>query len=364
MIRIIVIFFFGLFFSLPIYAQEWVWGRGSIGNNIASWPVATDPSGNVFVAGVSSGAVSFDNNSLPFTDSGNVCVVAKYDGSGDFLWARSTQTGANAFLINITTDMTGNCYLLGWMMDSSLQIGTFTVYNSVYPNSQYFVAKYDPEGDVIWVTNGGGRYGTDTAPAVTFNSAYAAKMLGLGSITTDVNGNIYVTTCFNLPKVTVGTDTLTNKNASGTTDDILLVKYDTSGNLVWVKSTGGAGTDIPFGLTVTPAGDIYIAGMFNSDTITFGPSIITDTSTGLQQWNAFIARYNAAGNPVWGNSSGGTGMVYAAGLASDANNNVYLTGGTADNMISFSGVDIIDPYPGNPVLYLVKFNAANNIGWF
>jgi len=364
MIRIIPIFFLALLFSQPMDAQGWVWGRGSVGNNVTSWPVATDPSGNVFVAGVASGAVSFDNFGLPFTDSGNMCVVAKYDQYGDFLWSRSTQTGANAFLTNITTDLNGNCYLLGWIMDSSLQIGTLTIHNTAYPNSQYFIAKFNSSGDVIWTNNGGGRNGTDTAPAVTFSSAYAAGMQGLGAVATDAGGNLYVTTCFNLPKVTVGTDTFTNKNATATSDDILLVKYDAMGNIVWAKSAGGDGSDIPFGLTVTPAGDIYIAGMFNSDSITFGPSIVNDTSAGLQQWNGFIARYSVAGNPVWASGSNGAGNVFASGVTSDASNNVYITGGTSDNVISFGGTTITDPTPGIPILYLIKYDSSNTINWY
>ena len=365
MVRITAIFLFCLFLNVSGYAQgyDWVWGRGSIGNNVTSWPVATDTLGNVFAAGVAKGAVSFDGYTLSFTESGNMCVLAKYDGLGNFLWSRSTQNGANAFLINITTDRQGNCYMLGWMLDSSMIVGAFTLHNTVYPSAQYFIAKFDPAGNVTWAKNGGGRYGV-TPPQVILDSAYTAKMFGIGGIATDTIGNVYVTTSFNLSTIIVGTTTLTNKAPYDATDDILLVKYDTSGNVVWSKSSGGSGMDIPFGLTVTRAGDIYIAGMFNSDSVAFGPSVLTDTSTGLQQWNAFIARYTASGSSVWASGSGGAGKVYAAGVTSDAYNNVYLTGGTADSIISFGGTSITDPYPGSPVLYLVKFDTSNNTGWY
>ena len=238
MVRITAIFLFCLFLNVSGYAQgyDWVWGRGSIGNNVTSWPVATDTLGNVFAAGVAKGAVSFDGYTLSFTESGNMCVLAKYDGLGNFLWSRSTQNGANAFLINITTDRQGNCYMLGWMLDSSMIVGAFTLHNTVYPSAQYFIAKFDPAGNVTWAKNGGGRYGV-TPPQVILDSAYTAKMLGIGGIATDTIGNVYVTTSFNLSTIIVGTTTLTNKAPYDATDDILLVKYDTSGNVVWSKSS-------------------------------------------------------------------------------------------------------------------------------
>lgn len=364
MIRIICIVVSGLFLNAAVYAQEWLWGKGSIGNNVKSWPVATDQLGNVYVAGVSAGAVSFDNNSLPFAVNGNLCVVAKYDGQGDFLWARSMDNGTNTFPIAIATDTSGNCYLFGWLIDSSMGIGGFTLHNTAYPGAQYFIAKFDPRGNVLWASNGGGRTGALTAPPVSFNSACSAQIPGLGGIAVDTGGNIYITTAFNLPTVTVGTNTLTNKDASGTTDDILLVKYDTSGSVVWAKSPGGIGTDIPCGITVTRAGDIYIAGFFNSDSVIFGPSVIKDVSIASQQWNAFIARYDGAGNPVWASGSGGGGKTYASGITSDTNNTAYMVGGTADSVISFGGLIIINPNPGSPILYLVSFDTSNNPYWY
>ena len=361
--RIRVIFLLCSLFSTTAHAQGWKWGRGTTGNDVKSWPVATDQAGNVFVAGVSSGQISFEYYGLPFASGGDLCEVAKYDNYGHFLWARSTPNGSHSFLINITTDKAGNCYLMGWMLDSTMQIGQFTLVNTAYPFAQYFIAKYDPTGNVKWVNSGGGRAGINEAPPVIFTGGGIARMFGLGGITAGGNGELYVATCFNLPAVVAGSFILTNKDATGTTDDIMLVKYDSSGNVSWAKSAGGAGDDIPFGIAVTPAGSIYIAGMFNSDSVAFGPSAIYDTATGPQKWNGFIARYTASGTPLWASGSGGTGMVYASGIACDEHNNVYLTGGMAEDRIFFAGAYIENPYPGRPVQYLIKIDGLNSVAW-
>ena len=363
MYRIITIIFYLIICNAPVYAQGWEWGKGSIGNTIESWPVATDHTGNVYVAGVSSGAVSFDSYDLVFAVGSHPCVVAKYDWNGNFLWSRSTGNSINTYPVNITTDASGNCYLLGWLSGKEVTLGSYTLHNAAYPDAQYFIVKFDPMGNITWATCAGGMTGQLKAPPVSLSSVYTANVLGTGGIVTDATGNIYVTTGFNLPEVTVGPAMLTNKDASGATNDILLVKYDPSGNVLWAKSSGGAGDDIPCAITITPAGSIYITGVFNSDSANFGPSVVRNTNPAPRPWNAFIARYDAAGEPVWAAGSGGTGNTYAAGLTSDTSSNVYITGGTAENALSFNGTSVTNPYPGNPVLYLLKFTSSNNVGW-
>ena len=346
-----------IFVAIPSYADGWIWGKGSIGNNVTAWPVATDRAGNVYAAGVANGLVSFDGYSLPFKDDSNVCVLVKYDMFGQFIWARTTHYSPHAFLVGITTDGDGNCYMLGWMPDTSISFGAVTLYNNAYPNAQYFIAKYSPAGDVIWATSAGGRTGTYTAPPVAFDSKHEAKILGLGGIIADSTGHIYITTAFNLPTVKVGGSILVNEDASGITNDILVAKYDTAGNAIWATSTGGENDDIPCSITVTQAGDVYVAGMYNSDAISVGSSVITNTATSAQRWNGFVARYNAAGNGIWATGSGGNN-TYTSGITCDTSGNIYFTGGTNDGTISFGATAHTSPYPGTPVLYIMGMNAA------
>jgi gliding motility-associated-like protein len=358
-----LILFFGLLFSGKSFAQAWLWGRGGSAAGTDGWPVAVDPSGNVFDGSVNFGSVPvmFGSYSLPYVSGTGgfdyQVVIAKYDAYGNFLWANGTQNG-NACLVNIATDQSGNLLVLGAIVDSSIQIGTITLTNTIYPATQYFIAKFDPSGTVLWAKNGGSNQGS-------FFSVYlmrgTTRICGAGGIATDAAGNSYITSNFTLPSVTVGPYTLTNADPSGTTDDILIAKYDSSGNVVWATSVGGAQSDDAYGITVTPAGNVYIAGVYVSPSVTFGSSVITNTTGGSQI--AFIAELNSSGTPAWASGSGGTGGEYAAGLAADATNNVYLTGGLSDNSISFSGTSITNPYPGNAVLYLVKFNPSNNIVW-
>lgn len=352
-----------LLFPVAMHAQGWLWAKGSTGSGFDAWPVAADSKGNVYMAGVNFGLapVNLGSVTVPYVGTtGYQCILVKYDSLGHVLWAKGTQNG-DADLIAIATDPKGNVFLLGRMYGTpsahTLQIGSITLTNAYTAGeAQYFLAKFDPAGNVLWAVNAG------NTQNMVANLAGVCPVLGLGGIATDAVGNAYITTNFKKATVTVGTNTLTNADPSGGTEDILVAKYDPLGNVVWARSVGGVQNDDAYGITVTPAGDVYIAGIFASPSLTLGTSVLS-SSAALPRQVAFIARFDKLGNPVWGCSSGGTGGEYAIGIASDAGNNVYMTGGITENSINFNGTDIANPAPGKPCLYLVKFNPSNTVSW-
>jgi len=318
-----------------------------------SWAVATDQEGNVFAAGFMFDYkdVHFGSVTIQASSMFNQAVIVKYDGNGSVLWARSPSAG-DGYVIAVAADNNGNSFMLGQVSSASLTIGGTTLTNATYPNSQYFIAKFDPAGNVLWLRSAGGATG--------YLSTSITLVLGTGGITTDAAGNVYVASNFKSATATIGSFILNNADATGSSFDILVAKYDPSGNVVWATSAGGAKDDEAFGITVTPAGSVYIAGVFGSASLTFGSSVLTNTSS-IQQ--AYIARFDASGNAVWGAGSGGSVGVDAVGVASDASNNVYLTGGFKDNTIMFNTRVITNITPGVSSLYLVKFKPTNSIDW-
>ena len=118
-----------------------------------------------------------------------------------------------------------------------------------------FVVKYDPSGNVLWAKSAGETGGE----------------WGLG-ISTDASGNIVVTGGFGSPSITFGSTILTN----GGIANIFVVKYDPSGNVLWAKSAGGTGDDDGYGISTDASGNIVVTGSFESPTITFGSTILTN----------------------------------------------------------------------------------------
>ncbi len=354
----IAILLWAIFFISPSYAQNWVWSKGNTGASMDAWPVATDKNGNVFTAGIRWGTTPavFGTTAVPISGSGvgYQCIIAKYDAVGNFLWAKGTAYG-EANLIGLATDPSGNVYMLGTMYTTTLKVGAITLSNTTTSDAQFFLVKYDPSGNVLWATSAGNTQ-------LYFSSvASIANLLGLGAITTDAGGNVYMTVNFHMPTTTVGAHTLVNTDPTGNTDDILMAKYDPSGNLLWVKGFGGNKHDDAYGIAVTPAGDIYLAGAFNSPSFALGPSVLTNGSAATV---TFIARFDASGNPVWGAAGGGSDGNYAAGIAADAGNSVYIVGGMYDAGLSFNGTTVTNPVPGRAASFLVKFDPANNVSWY
>ena len=85
------------------------------------------------------------------------------------------------------------------------------------------------------------------------------------SVAVDLFGNTYVTGWFDSPSITFGLTTLTNVGAY----DVFVVKYNSSGNVLWAKSAGGTSYDAASSIAVDAVGNVYVAGYFTSPTITF-----------------------------------------------------------------------------------------------
>ncbi len=144
----------------------------------------------------------------------------------------------------------------------------------------------------------------------------------LGTITADNSGNILITGDF-LDTVTFGSNTLKNNIKF---PSAFLVKYSSSGNVLWAKQTiinvwdssknsaGGAAviTDM--------ANNIFVAGDFD-DTVQFSSHTLCTTTS----YNIFLAKYDSNGMIVWVKKSSTNGWE-ANSLAADAHNRIYLGG--------------------------------------
>src|SRR4051812_3508112 len=95
----------------------------------------------------------------------------------------------------------------------------------------------------------------------TFNDVMAG-------ISTDANGNSYITGAFYSPTLKFGTTTLTRSGTSTSFADLFIAKYDPSGNVLWAKSIGGTGEEQGTGISLDANGNCYVSGFFNSASIT------------------------------------------------------------------------------------------------
>ncbi|MGQ0827406.1 MAG: SBBP repeat-containing protein [Bacteroidota bacterium] len=181
------------------------------------------------------------------------------------------------------------------------------------------------------------------------------------SVSSDTNGNVLVTGYFSSPTVTFGAITLTNVDNSGYSDDIFIVKYDAQGNVLWAKSIGGTYSERGRGIALDNNGNSYITGFFQSSTITFGGTTLTNINASSS--DIFIVKYDALGNVLWGRSAGGTNGESGASITVDSNGNSYITGGFSSPSITFGSITLTNAYAPYGDFFLVKYDALGNVLW-
>ncbi len=311
-----------------VAAKPWTRSAGGSSDDYAG-AVAVDGSGNAVIAGSFAGDATFGTTTL--TSSGAFDVfVAKYDAEGAFQWARGVGGAGGDSGYGVAADGSGNVVVTGIFTGSAV-FGVTTLTSA--GGSDIFVLRYNADGEVQWARAAGGASG-DVARAVAF----------------DGFGNVVVTGTFQ-SSATFGVATLTS--AGGI--DVFVAEYNAAGTLLWARSDGGAGDEDVYGVAADGSGNIAVTGTFQGST-TFGATTLTSAGGS----DAFVARYDALGNPVWARSAGGAGSESGSGVAIDKSGNVVVTGyfgGTA----TFGGTTLTSA--GAYDVFVARYNAAGTVLW-
>jgi len=176
-------------------------------------------------------------------------------------------------------------------------------------------------------------------------TSFGIKQLGTSSsdfgkdVTTDSSGNIYVTG-----------DTLgdLDGNTNSGSNDIFLVKYDSTGTKQWTKQLGTSGYDYGQGVTTDSSDNIYVTGYTTGG---------LDGNTNSGGKDIFLVKYNSSGTKRWTKQLGtSSGDESGQGVTTDSLDNIYVTGdtlGDLDGNISSGYSDI----------FLVKYNSSGTKQW-
>ena len=188
------------------------------------------------------------------------------------------------------------------------------------------------------------------------------------NVVLDGSGNVYVEGQFG-GTVDFDPGSSVDPHTSNGGQDVFLSKFDASGNFQWARTWGGTGRDVPNGMAIDHAGNVYLAGPFQN-TVDFNPDpLITDTHSshagGMN--NIFLSKFNPAGKlqwvRTWGPSDGG---AEGYGLAIDASDHVYVVGDFSGTKTNFNPLG--EPaynYTNHGLFdaYLSKFDSNGNFLW-
>ena len=312
------------------------WVRQAFGNaNDFGLTVAVDPSGPIYIAGnfysdvLTIGAYSVTNS----TSSGSADIfIAKLDPNGNVLWLRRAGGDAIDTAFHVAVDGSGNLLVTGSFFSTTATFDTVSLTGG--GDSDMFLAKYDPSGHIIWARRGGGTK-ADTGYRMAVDSA----------------NNCFVTGYFQ-GSATFGTSTVVSAGSF----DVYLAKYDSSGNVQWVTSGGGSGTDEGFAIALDSSGNAYVAGFFTSASASFGGNTI-HTAGGN---DIFIVKVSPAGSVLWARSAGGSGSDRGFGLAVDSRGNAYVSG-FFSSTATFGSISL--PSTGAEDLCVIKYDPNGDVQW-
>ncbi len=178
------------------------------------------------------------------------------------------------------------------------------------------------------------RPGPVAAQPLTFDRAVVcgtgAGYNGWGPTTVagDPVGNTYVAGSFS-GVITLGTTTLSaTQTPPGYTfpTDYFVAKLDAAGQYVWAVQTADGQSVGVSALAVDGAGDVYVAGGFDSFSVRFGANgPVLFNSSALSE--AFVAKLSGAtGQWLWARRAGGTGYDSFRAVAVNAAGEVYALG--------------------------------------
>lgn len=323
-----------------------IWAKSATGGNFDySRSICTDDNGNVFIAGeFRSYSLTFDTTVLyTYGNSYYSVFLTKYDANGNELWARSASglgSGSNGAW-SVCTDHTGNVYIAGWADSDTVVFGSDTVSCSG-GNIDLFIAKYDPDGNVLWAKSTG------------------AHSYGLGGkLCVDSQNNAILTGSFNGPYLCFNSDTVFN---IGSGYDLFLVKYDPSGNVLWARGAQGDFNDVGKNVCVDTKDFIYLVGTFNGHSIVFDGDTLFNSNPVNNTAEAFLTKFDKNGNAVWARSGRAPCSTdYGSGVCTDADDNVFITGSFQSVPIAF-GDDTLQSM-GSFDPFIVKYNTSGDVLW-
>ncbi len=246
----------------------------------------------------------------------------------DIVWAKQMGGSSHDTGHYITTDNTGNVFTTGGFWGTAdFDPGPGIQNLSSAGMSDIFIHKLDSDGNLLWV-----------------------KQMGAGSgdwgrsITTDDNGNVYITGVF---QGTVDFDPgagVHNFTSAGF-DDIFIQKLDSNGNFLWAKQMGSSGFDKGYSLITDVSGNVYSTGKF-TNTVDFDPGVGIYNLTSFGDGDIFIQKLDSDGNFVFAKQMGGdSGNDWGYSITIDGSSNLYTTG-------NFTGT--VDFDPGTDLHYLTS----------
>ena len=268
---------------------------------------------------------------------------SKLDTAGNIIWEKNIDDGFyyyNNKANTITNDGQGNIYI-GGEYRGNVDFGGVNL-NSPSPSGvtggNYFIAKYDTNGNLIWVNEGGGDANTDDVLDIKVDDNQNCYVSGFVSGTVDFNNSALI-----FP-------------GNQSSRYPFLAKYDLNGNLIFfnrpeVTHPSNSGSE----LAIDANGDLIFGGFYSDSLIYEGDTLVSRGGKDL-----FCYKFSSTGQLLNAISAGSIGNELIGGIESDQFGNFYIAGNYSENFY-IDSIVLSKNTPDNS--FIIKYNANNDILW-
>jgi len=399
-----------LSYSSPSGDDSWLFD-GSIVNEYGATP-ASYP---VLVKAISADADA-NLGELAAYQVKYIHVLPAPAGNGNLIWAKHAGGTYYDYGTGITTLSDYSTIVTGIFHESAI-FGEGESGETVLVSDgtrDIFVARYNPDGTLVWVKNAGGT-GLDYGAEITTLSDNSTVVTGYFSISSTFgkgepnetvlvsagSSDIFVarynpdgtlawakraggTTWDWAPAITTLSDDSTvvtgffensptfgegepNETVlvSAGQDDIFVARYNPDGTLAWAKRAGGMTSERGYGITTLSDDSTVVTGFFK-DSPTFGEGEPNETvlvSAGIG--DVFVARYNPDGTLAWAKSAGGISSEHGYGITTLSDDSTVLTGIFMDSAIFGEGEpnETVLVSAGYWDIFVARYNPDGSLAW-
>ena len=136
--------------------------------------------------------------------------------------------------------------------------------------------------------------------------------------------------------------------------DIFLVKYNSSGNILWTKQLGTSSRDWGSGVSTDLSGNIYVSG---------GTKGGLDGNTSSGEGDIILIKFNSSGTKQWTKQLGTSYFESGIGVTTDSSGNIYVSGGTQGGLDGDTNYGNDCSFPPCGDIFLIKFNSSGTKQW-
>lgn len=309
----------------------------SIIKRVIAGGVGVDTQNNIYLTGHYNGELNFNNSTLPPPNQENDynIFLIKLNSIGLSFWGKSFGNNNDDHAFDLEIDSENNIIIGGDFIPIDIDFGNFT-YDLNLSRRLAFIAKFDKDGQNVWVNSAAGFYNSGSrlsslALDSENNVYWVGDYLGIiyfseelrfnGSddnmksflvktnaggytewaksidtsvealndrqtgVNVDSDGNVFFTSHFS-GELEIGS---LNLQSIENSKDALFVKFDNSGNPIWMINGGSTSDDYGKRIAIDNDNQLYLIGSYRGGTGTFGDQTITNNS-GNDNLDVFLVK--------------------------------------------------------------------------